>query len=69
MSSSDQLQQLREWMSRSSISHRDIAVATGVPYHTLTKIARGATKNPRYSTVRALLQYFEQHSDRRLISS
>lgn len=38
-----------------------IAKASRVPYHTLLKIANGATDDPRISTVEKLQRYFEQH--------
>jgi predicted transcriptional regulator len=34
-----------------------ISVATGVPYHTLTKIAQGKTERPRVDTVQRLHDY------------
>jgi predicted transcriptional regulator len=33
---------------------RQVSVESGVPYETLSKVARGKTKNPRISTVEAL---------------
>jgi predicted transcriptional regulator len=33
---------------------RQIAIASGVPYDTLTKIAQGKTKNPRVETIVSL---------------
>lgn len=36
----------------------EIANASGVPYHTLTKIAQGATPNPRIDTVQRLVDHF-----------
>lgn len=37
-----------------------IAEKSGVPFHTLLKIASGETQNPRVRTVEHLQQYFEQ---------
>lgn len=37
-----------------------IAEESGVSYHTLTKIASGAIKDPGVSKVEALARYFEQ---------
>lgn len=42
-----------EWVEISRIS--------GVPYHTLTKIAQGTTPNPRIETVQRLVDYFNGH--------
>lgn len=39
---------------------RHIAVASGVPFDTLVKIARGETPNPRVLTTEALSDYFER---------
>ncbi|MFM0192403.1 hypothetical protein PQQ65_04875 [Paraburkholderia strydomiana] len=36
----------------------EISVSSGVPYQTLTKIACGIVRDPRISTVQALLDYF-----------
>lgn len=36
----------------------EIATKSGVPYHTLTKIAQGATPNPRIETVQRLVDHF-----------
>lgn len=36
-----------------------IADGAGVPYHTLLKIAKGETEDPRVSTVEALTRYFK----------
>lgn len=36
-----------------------IARASKVPYHTLLKIANGATEDPRVSTIEKLQRYFE----------
>ena len=37
-----------------------IAEKTGVPYHTLTKIASGKTRDPGISKVQALVDYFSE---------
>ncbi len=39
-----------DWMEVSRVS--------GVPYHTLTKIAQGQVENPRIATVQRLVDYF-----------
>lgn len=36
----------------------EIARGADVPYHTLLKIAKGETEDPRVSTVQNLLRYF-----------
>lgn len=36
-----------------------IASNSGVPYHTLTKIAQGAVENPRIHTVQRLVDLFQ----------
>lgn len=36
----------------------EISRVSGVPYHTLTKIAQGATPNPRIETVQRLVEFF-----------
>lgn len=38
-----------------------IAKGADVPYHTLLKIANGATEDPRVSTVENLIRYFREH--------
>lgn len=35
-----------------------VANASGVPYHTLTKIAQGQSPSPRIETVQRLVDYF-----------
>lgn len=42
--------------SRSRLT--EISKASGVPYHTLTKIAQGVVADPRVSTVQRLVDYF-----------
>ena len=39
-----------------------VSQASGVPYHTITKLAQGAVSDPRVSTVQRLLDYFAQQS-------
>lgn len=41
----------------------EISVSSGVPYQTLTKIACGIVRDPRISTVQALLDYFSTRSE------
>jgi predicted transcriptional regulator len=43
----------------------EIADGSGVPEKTMSKIAYGETKDPRESTVSALVSYFEQQEKRR----
>lgn len=40
----------------------EVAQVSGVPYHTLTKIAQGQVPDPRISTVQRLVDYFNGHS-------
>lgn len=42
----------------------EISQASGVPYHTLTKIAQGAVQNPRIETVQRLVDYFSRNSNK-----
>tara|TARA_R110001599_G_scaffold339851_1_gene559740 strand:- start:30496 stop:30705 length:210 start_codon:yes stop_codon:yes gene_type:complete len=37
-----------------------IAEKTGVPYHTITKIASGKTKDPGISKIQSLVDYFRE---------
>jgi transcriptional regulator with XRE-family HTH domain len=37
-----------------------VAEATGVPFHTIAKIKRRETLNPRIETVQKLLEYFKK---------
>lgn len=39
---------------------QEIATAAGVPYHTLLKIVKGETADPRISTVDSLLKYLRE---------
>lgn len=43
-----------QWKERLEV----IAKGSGVPYHTLLKIAKGLTEDPRVSTVSRLYAYF-----------
>lgn len=43
----------------------DAAKASGVPYHTIAKIKRRETANPRIDTVQRLLGYFQQSPRKR----
>lgn len=36
----------------------EVSTKSGVPYHTLTKIAQGQVPDPRISTVQRLVDYF-----------
>lgn len=38
-----------------------VAVGSGVPWSTLRKIVDGDTTNPRYDTVRALVDYYARN--------
>jgi len=39
---------------------QEVAMAAGVPYHTLLKIVKRQTADPRVSTVDNLLKYFRE---------
>lgn len=39
----------------------DVAKNSGVPYHTLIKIAQGTVADPRVSTVQLLVDYFARN--------
>lgn len=40
-----------------------VAEQSGVPYHTLVKIAQGTVEDPRVSTVQRLVDYFSKRED------
>lgn len=46
-----------------------IARTSGVPYHTLVKIAQGQVSNPRVATVQRLLDYFNSELTSKTICS
>lgn len=48
---------LRE-LTRTRGRWAEVAKSSGVPYHTLVKIAQGAVTDPRISTVQMLVDYF-----------
>lgn len=39
-----------------------VAAGAGVPYHTLLKIVKGETSDPRVSSVEKLLAYYERQA-------
>lgn len=39
---------------------QEVATAAGVPFHTLLKIVKGETADPRVSTVDSLLKYLRE---------
>lgn len=45
--------------ARSLPQIEEVAQATGVPYHTIAKIKRRETLNPKIETVQSLLDYFK----------
>lgn len=49
---------VRELLEQSRGEWVAISRASGVPYHTLTKVAQGITTNPRIDTVQRLVDYF-----------
>jgi len=40
-----------------------VAEQSGVPYHTLVKIAQGAVANPRVGTVQRLVDHFAKQAE------
>jgi len=56
------LQYVRERLPDPSNKERleEIAKGADVPYHTLLKIAKGETEDPRVSTVENLIRYFRE---------
>ena len=47
----------------------EVAQVSGVPFHTIAKIKRGETTNPRIETVERLLNYFSQSRKKRKAQS
>lgn len=47
--------------ARSLPQVEEVARATGVPFHTIAKIKRRETVNPKIETVQSLLNYFKAH--------
>lgn len=43
----------------------EVAQISGVPFHTIAKIKRGETTNPRIDTVERLLNYFSRPRKKR----
>jgi transcriptional regulator with XRE-family HTH domain len=48
--------------ARSLPQIEEVAQATGVPFHTIAKIKRRETLNPRIETVEPLLDYFNSQA-------
>ena len=54
---------LLEHLDARSLSQiEEVAQATGVPFHTIAKIKRRETMNPRIETVEPLLDYFNSQA-------
>lgn len=52
------LKPILDWLDTATLDDvRELSAVSGIPYHTLTKLKRGETTNPRVSTVEALLPY------------
>lgn len=49
---------VRRKLEESRGSWVEVSRVSGVPYHTLTKIAQGQVDDPRISTVQRLVDYF-----------
>lgn len=47
---------------------REIARASGVPYHTVVKVASGKVSDPHVSTIQALHNHFAHGSDEHSMS-
>ena len=47
----------------------EVAEISGVPFHTIAKIKRGETTNPRIETVERLLNYYSQARKKRKAQS
>lgn len=57
----DDLALVRKRLSKTPISELPaLAAKTGVPFGTLFKIKYGTTKNPRYETVKPLVDYYRR---------
>ena len=44
---------------KDKLALEEVAIGAGVPFHTLLKIAKGETTDPRVSTLQSLLDYYE----------
>lgn len=53
-------QRLKRLLNESKGQWPEISSASGVPYFTLTKIASGASENPRSKTCDKLSAYFDK---------
>lgn len=62
MESESLLQYVRERLPAPSERQalEEIATGANVPYHTLLKIAKGETHDPRVSTIDSLIRYFRE---------
>lgn len=59
------LKQLQEHLAASSWEQvHALADASGVPFHTIAKIKRGETDNPRVKTVEDLLRHIDNTAER-----
>lgn len=57
----DDLQLVKKELAKLPLSAMDdLGEKTGVPRDTLIKIKYGTTKNPRYETVKALIEHFSR---------
>ncbi len=53
---------VRRELTRTRGRWAEVAKESGVPYHTLVKIAQGAVSDPRVSTVQRLVDHFAKHA-------
>ncbi|MAC14249.1 MAG: Cro/Cl family transcriptional regulator [Alcanivorax sp.] len=59
MKTQDLLAHVRSQLKKRRGNWQAIADESGVPYFTLSKIASGATENPRWKTLEKLLPHLE----------
>ncbi len=59
MASNDLLSRVRKGLNARRGKWQQIAAETGVPYFTLSKIASGATKDPRWGSLSPLADWIE----------
>ncbi|MDO4805556.1 MAG: Uma2 family endonuclease, partial [Lachnospiraceae bacterium] len=60
-----QIEEMRLWKYKIGMTAEDIATASGVPLSTVQKIFSGVTKNPRKSTMDAVIAVLRQEAEKR----
>lgn len=53
------IDQVRTRLQKARGTWADVSAKSGVPYHTLAKIAQGQVTNPRVRTVQRLMDHFD----------